>query len=128
MLMGRIGRPGLIGLAARTAIVAGTATATVGALSRHQARKARESYEAEQYENSEQGATAQQYGFTEPAYATEPPRPQPSARVPAQAAEPSPGGGSGDVVDRIKELSDLHAQGALTDDEFTTAKAQVLGA
>lgn len=32
----RVGRPGLLGLAARTAVVAGTASAVGGAMSRHQ--------------------------------------------------------------------------------------------
>ena len=34
--VGRVGRPGLVGTMARTAVVAGTATAVVGGVSRHQ--------------------------------------------------------------------------------------------
>jgi Short C-terminal domain len=43
----RIGRPGLLGLAARTAVVAGTATAVSGGIMAHQQKKARAQYEAE---------------------------------------------------------------------------------
>ena len=31
------------------------------------------------------------------------------------------------VHDQLKQLAALHEQGALTDDEFTTAKARLLG-
>ena len=40
MPLGRMGRPGLIGMAARTAVVAGTATAVSGSVQRHQQEKA----------------------------------------------------------------------------------------
>ncbi len=36
-MMRRMGRPGLLGTMARTAVVAGTASATVNAVNRHQA-------------------------------------------------------------------------------------------
>jgi len=106
----RIGRPGLIGLAARTAIVAGTASATVGAVNRHQANKARQQYEAGQYEQ-------QQY-VPVPAPAQEP-------AAPAAAPQAAPGGN--DLVSRIKELGDLHESGVLTDKEFEAAKSKLLG-
>ena len=38
--IGRVGRPGLLGLAARSAVVAGTATAVSGAVSRRQHERA----------------------------------------------------------------------------------------
>jgi hypothetical protein len=43
-----------------------------------------------------------------------------------------PGGDSGaasgaDLTVRLKELAELHTSGALNDDEFTAAKAKVLG-
>ena len=40
--IGRVGRPSLIGTAARTAVVAGTATAVAGKVSRSQQEKAQE--------------------------------------------------------------------------------------
>ena len=90
----RVGRPGLIGLAARTAVVAGTASATIGAVNRHQAKRAQESYEADQYEQQAQAV-------------------EEAAPLPVPSPSNSPG-----LVNRIKELSDLHAAGALSDTEF----------
>ncbi|HWV49668.1 MAG TPA: SHOCT domain-containing protein, partial [Microbacterium sp.] len=45
-----MGRPGLIGLAARTAVVAGTASAVSGGMARNQQAKAQSQYEQQQYE------------------------------------------------------------------------------
>lgn len=96
----RIGRPGLIGLAARTAVVAGTASAVSGAAARRQASKAREGELADL--EREQAVTA--------------PAPAPAA----------PAGGD-DLVARIEQLSQLHSSGVLSDEEFAAAKARVLG-
>ncbi len=101
----RIGRPGLIGLAARAAVVAGTASATVGAVNRHQANRARQQYEAGEYGQ-------QQY-----------------VRIPAPEASAAPPAaqGDGDLVARIKELGELHEGGVLSDQEFAAAKSKLLG-
>ena len=56
MPLGRRGRPGLIGMAARTAVVAGTATAVSGSVQRHQQEKAQGQYEQQQYEAAQQQA------------------------------------------------------------------------
>ncbi|WP_236779245.1 SHOCT domain-containing protein, partial [Agromyces seonyuensis] len=50
----RVGRPGLIGLAARTAVVAGTASAVSGGVQRRQQDKAQQEYEAQQYQQQQQ--------------------------------------------------------------------------
>jgi putative oligomerization/nucleic acid binding protein len=55
-----------------------------------------------------------------------------SEAVPQQAARPAtPGTAAGpatkSVSDQVSELTKLHDQGMLTDDEFTAAKAKVLG-
>ena len=42
-------------------------------------------------------------------------------------AAPAPPGGAQDVVEQIKQLADLHAQGILTDEEFAAQKAKLLG-
>jgi hypothetical protein len=47
----------------------------------------------------------------------------PSVAAP-QAAAPA---GGGSIVDKLKDLSDLKASGALNDAEFEQAKAQLLG-
>ena len=43
-MLRRGGRPGLLGMAARTAVVAGTATAVSGRVARHQQQRAEEEY------------------------------------------------------------------------------------
>jgi hypothetical protein len=52
-------------------------------------------------------------------------------RVAAPALSPDPGPGAEaprDVVAALKDLGALHESGALTDDEFATAKATLLSA
>ncbi len=98
----RIGRPGLIGLAARTAVVAGTATAVTGGMVRNQQRKAQTQYEAEQYEAAQQAMAA-------------PPAPMPAAPT------------GDDVVAQLQQLAQLKASGAITEQEFEVAKAKLLG-
>lgn len=110
-LLRRFGRPGLIGMAARTAVVAGTATAVSGGVMRHQQRKADEKYEAQQYEMQQQAAMYQA-----------PPPPPPA---PAPAAAPVAGGT--DVVAELQQLATLKEQGVLSDAEFEAAKAKLLG-
>jgi membrane protease subunit (stomatin/prohibitin family) len=46
----RAGRPGLIGTAARTAVVAGTASAVAGGVNRRQENRAAEQQQAAQYQ------------------------------------------------------------------------------
>jgi len=113
-LLRRMARPGLIGMAARTAVVAGTATAVSGGVMRHQQRKEEERYEAQQYEMQQQAAAQPQY--PEPQYAPPPP----------PAAAPAPAGGT-DVVTELQKLADLKNQGILSDAEFDAAKAKLLG-
>ena len=94
-LMRRAGRPGLLGTAARTAVVVGTA----GAVSSRQQQRAEQ--------------RTQQQAPAEPA----PPAPPPAPAVPA----------ADDLTTQLQRLGDLHAAGTLTDDEFTAAKARLLG-
>jgi len=49
-----------------------------------------------------------------------------SAGQPAQPAGTSTGPAAGDV-ERLRELSELHSSGHLTDEEFTAAKRKLLG-
>ena len=101
--MMRRGRPGLVGMAARTAVIAGTATAVSGAVAGHQQKKAYEQYEAQQYEAAQQAAAA----------------------APA-APEPAPAGVEPDMATKLQQLAQLKAQGILTDEEFAAAKAKLL--
>ena len=102
----RMGRPGLVGTMARTAVVAGTATAVSNKVSQHGQEKAMEQQEA--------------------AAAAAPPPPPPPP-MPAQAAPVEPVATStDDMIEQIKKLGALKADGLLTDDEFAQQKARIL--
>ncbi len=109
----RMGRPGLMGTVARTAVIAGTATAVSGTVQRKGQEKA-----------AQQQATAaaeQQQATVDQAAA------QAGAQVKTQQAAPAQQGAAYDPVAKIRELGELKAQGLLTDEEFSAAKAQILG-
>src|SRR5262245_31308356 len=100
MMRRRVGRPGLVGTAARTAVVAGTATAVVGGVSRHQSNKAQQQADAQAYE--QQQAAAQQQAAIDAAVAQQ---------MAAQQAAAPPEPAAADPVAQLKELADLKAQG-----------------
>jgi len=107
-MLRRRGRPGLMGTVARTAVIAGTATATSNAVSRHGQQKAAE----------QQGAAEQQAG---PPPAAPPPPPPP-------AAAPTPDDTStDDLVGQLTQLGKLRDAGVLSPDEFAAAKTTLLG-
>jgi len=114
----RMGRPGLIGMAARTAVVAGTATAVSGGVQRRQQARADQQYEAQQYEAQQQ--QAQMDAAAAQAVAAQ------QAAAPAAPAPAAPAGGT-DIVAELQKLGALHQQGILSDDEFAAAKAKLLG-
>jgi hypothetical protein len=89
--------PGLIRGVARTAVVAGTATAVSNRVSRRQG------------ERWAQQETAQM-------------APEPAAAPPA-----APQGGGESTIDQLKELGELKSQGILTEEEFAAQKAKLLG-
>src|SRR3954453_9999085 len=115
MMRRRVGRPGLVGTMARTAVVAGTATAVSGGMMRHANNKANQQAEAEAYEQQQQQQQYEQQAAAQPAAAQQ----APAAAAPAPAA-------SVDIVSEIKKLGDLKAAGLLTDEEFAAAKAKLL--
>lgn len=97
MRRSRSGRPSLLGTAARTAVIAGTATAVSGAVAGSQQQRAM----------AQQAAAAPQAVV----------QPQP----------PAVGGGlSEEAIARLQQLGNLHQSGVLTDDEFAAAKAKIL--
>lgn len=110
----RFGRPGLIGMAARTAVVAGTATAVSGGVARHQNAKAQEAQAQADSEAQAQQAQAQQAEEQQAQYAAQ-----------HQAAAPAPTPQNA-LLDQLGQLSQLHNAGVLSDDEFTAAKAKLL--
>ena len=93
---------GLIGGMARTAVVAGTATAVSNRVSRRQAGRWA-AQEQEQY----------------------PPPQQQYEEQYQQAPPPGPEQGD-DMLDRLQKLGDLKASGVLTEEEFAEQKAKIL--
>jgi Short C-terminal domain len=95
--------PGLLRGVARTAVVAGTATAVSNRVSRRQANR---------------WAAQEEPQYAQPQYAQpqayQPPPPPPAA-APAT-----------DVVSQLKELAELRNQGILTEEEFAAEKAKIL--
>jgi Short C-terminal domain len=85
-------------MAARTAVVAGTATAVSGRVARRQQRK----YGEQDADYMEQQGAAMAQG--------------------AQAAT-----GGDDATAELERLAQLHTQGVLTDEEFAAAKKKALG-
>jgi hypothetical protein len=80
---------------ARTAVVAGTATAVSNRVSRRQANR---------WSGQEEEAAA-----------------------PQQYAAPPPAAAAPDPYEQLKQLGELHAQGILSDEEFSQQKAKILG-
>ena len=66
--VGRVGRPGLVGTMARTAVVAGTATAVVGGVSRHQQGKQQQAADAAAYQQEQAMAQQQAMALKPVAY------------------------------------------------------------
>ncbi|MGS0560728.1 SHOCT domain-containing protein [Microbacterium aurugineum] len=113
MPMRRFGRPGLIGLAARTAVVAGTASAVSGAAARNQQQRAQGQYEQQQYEAAQQQAQIDAAAQNAAAqYAAAP--------APAAAAAPD------DMVAKLQQLAALKDSGVLSQEEFVAAKQKLL--
>lgn len=117
--IGRGGRPGLIGLAARTAVVAGTASAVSGGMNRRQQEKAQAQYEQQQFEAQQQQAQLQ--AAAQQAVAQQ--QAQPAAAAPAAA----PASAANDLMAQLQQLATMHTQGLLDDAEFAAAKAKLLG-
>ena len=116
----RIGRPGLVGLAARTAVVAGTANAVNGHMNNKQQQRSQDEWEQQQYQAAQQQAAmnaAAQDAVAQQLAAA--PAPAAVAAAPAPAAEV-------DIVASLTKLAALRDAGALSDDEFNAAKARLL--
>jgi putative oligomerization/nucleic acid binding protein len=94
--------PGLIRGVARTAAIAGTATAVSNRVSRRQAGRWAEQEQAQAYQQ-------------EPA--------QPAYQAPPPAAAPDAGD---DMFAQLEKLGQLRDKGILTDEEFAAQKAKLL--
>ncbi|WP_396657210.1 SHOCT domain-containing protein [Microbacterium oxydans] len=112
MPLRRFGRPGLIGLAARTAVVAGTATAIGGAMSRHQEQRAQGEYEQQQYEAAQQQAQIDAAAQNAATQYSSPPQAAPAA--------------GNDLIAKLQQLASLKDSGVLSEAEFAAAKQKLL--
>jgi Short C-terminal domain len=89
--------PGLLRGVARTAVIAGTATAVSNRVSRRQANRWSQQEDAQQQQ-----------------------------APPPQYQEPAPAAPAPDPLAQLKELGELKASGVLTDAEFEAQKAKIL--
>ena len=101
-------RGGLLGTAARTAVVAGTATAVSSRMAHRHKQRVEQDDAAQQV----QGATA--------------PADVPTATAPAGSAPSDSADTGAGILDQLERLAALRSQGVLTDEEFAAAKQRLL--
>ena len=101
----RAGRPGLLGTMARTAAVAGTATAVSGRVQQGQQQRAQAEYDQQQV--AAEQAAAQQ------------------AQLAPQQPAAAPAAGNS-LMDELERHAQMKSSGILDDAEFTAAKAKLL--
>jgi putative oligomerization/nucleic acid binding protein len=108
--------PGLLRGVARTAVIAGTASAVNGRVQRRQAEK---------YADRDAAIAAErQQAYNE--QMAPPPAAAPVYAAPAPAAAP-PTPDTTDMVAQLRSLAELRDQGILTEEEFAAQKAKLLG-
>jgi hypothetical protein len=103
-------RGGVVRRVGRTAVVAGTATAVAGGVSRRQTNK--------RLDKQEEDAATQQAAYDQGRADS-----QVTQSPPAPAQAPA----GNDTMTELQKLGDMKAQGLLSDEEFTAAKAKLLG-
>ena len=134
--------PGLVGTMARTAVIAGTATATSRAVSgsmEHSAQQKQMAAEqqqmmAQQAQDAQAQAQQSQAQIEQmQAQMAAMQAQQAQAQMAAMQAQPaqqagtaSPGGGT-DMMAQLQQLAKLKESGILSDEEFQAAKAKLLG-
>jgi Short C-terminal domain len=105
--------PGLLRGVARTAVVAGTASAVSGRVQRRQAEKFAD--------RDQQIAANRAQGWSQ-GTATAAQAPQPAAAP----APPPPAPSQADMITQLKQLGELRDNGVLTEEEFAAQKAKLL--
>ena len=111
-MLRRMGRPGLVGTVARTAVVAGTATAVSGGMQRRRYAKDQAAVQ-DQNEDLQMQDMQAQLNQLQQQQAPPPPPPPPAA-------------GGDDMMAQLEKLGQMHAAGVLDDAEFAAAKAKLL--
>ncbi|SDP04839.1 Short C-terminal domain-containing protein [Arthrobacter sp. ok909] len=106
---------GLLRGMARTAVVAGTASAVSGRVQRRQANK---------FAEKDAATAAKQQEAYDAQMAQQQPPPEYQQPAPPPAAS---GGITDDAIQQLKELGALKEQGILTEEEFVAQKAKILG-
>ena len=106
----RMGRPGVVGTMARTAVVAGTATAVSGGMRRRRAGK-------EQDSADQQAANQAAYESQREMDDMQRQMDQLKTQQAPAVAQPAATGGD-DLMGQLSKLADLKAAGVLTDAEF----------
>jgi hypothetical protein len=94
--------------------------AMVGGVAYHAGKKVQQgreedAYRDQQIEDLQQQQQQQQYQAPPPPAYAPPPPPAPNQGI------------SPDAMEQLKQLADLKAQGILTDEEFASQKAKILG-
>jgi len=109
-------RGGVVRGVARTAAVAGTASAVSGRVHRRQQNKWAEQDQQDLYEQQSEQQAAYNQGVAD------------AARAPAPAPAPAAAGSdTDDLMEQLEKLGELRDKGILTDAEFQTQKAKLLG-
>ncbi len=102
---------------ARTAVIAGTATAVHGSMTKSSQAK--------------QTAATDQAAANQAAYESQAQMAEMQAQMNAMQTEQAPpappvSSGGDDMMEKLKQLGELHSAGILTDEEFSAAKAKAL--
>ena len=113
-MMRRRGGAGIVGTMARTAVIAGTATAVSNKVTQRQYNRAAQN---EQQQMADQAALSNQYELE-----------QMQAQMQAMQAQQTQAAVSPpDLTAKLQQLAELKASGVLSDEEFAAAKAKLLG-
>lgn len=95
-------------------MVAGTASAVGGAMSRNQQQRAQGQYEQQQYEAAQQQAQVDAAAQNA------------AAQYAAPAAPAAAPAGTGDLIAKLQQLASLKDSGVLSETEFAAAKQKLL--
>lgn len=114
----RSGRPSLLGTMARTAVIAGTASAVSGNVQQaQQAKQQAAAQRAAQEQAAAQELSDLRQQVNQLQTYQQPPSPQP---------DPVPAAPANDLMAQLQQPAAMHQSGLLSADEFAAAKAKLL--